>query len=75
MQNLQIPPEYRSIEEHIRRAQIQRSMAVGKLFGEAADALIRGAARMMRAMARGITAARDARTVEADVLLNRIVIR
>jgi hypothetical protein len=70
-----IPAEYKSIEAHIRRAHIERSMVMGRMFAYAADALWNGVSRTARAVANGFSAARDARTVEADALLNRLVVR
>ena len=75
MKDPRIPAEYRSIEEHIRRAHVERSMVMGRLFAHAADALWNSVSRMARAVVTGFSAARDARTVEADALLNRLVIR
>lgn len=70
-----IPAEYCSIEEHIRRAHVERAALLGQLIGNAANALWNGVSGTARAVFGGLSAARDARTVEADVLLDRIVMR
>jgi hypothetical protein len=75
MDTTRIPPEYKSIEEHIRRAHIERAAVLGELFARIADASWIGLSRIARAVVTGFSAARDARTVEADALLNRLVIR
>ena len=75
METRLIPAEYKNIEEHIRRAHVERAAMLGKLFAYMADASWNGVSRMLRAVFTGFSAARDARTVEADALLNRLVIR
>jgi hypothetical protein len=66
-----IPVEYASIEAHIRRARLERTVAVAKLFADGSDALGRGVSRVVGAVLGGFANARDARTIEADVLLKR----
>lgn len=70
-----LPVEYSSIEEHIRRAHVERAAVLGKLIGNAAEALWNGVSRAARAVFGSLSAARGARTVKADVLLDRIVMR
>jgi hypothetical protein len=75
MDTRRIPPEYLAIEEHIRRARIERAAMLGKVFASIAHASWNGVSRAARAVFGSLSAARNARTIEADVLLNRIVMR
>ena len=75
MKTRHIPVEYKNIEEHIRRAHVERAAMLGKVFAYLAHASWNGVSRMSRAVFTGFSAARDARTVEADALLNRLVTR
>jgi hypothetical protein len=70
-----IPTDYESIEAHIRRAHLERSVATAKVFADGADALGRGVSRVVGAILGSFANARDARTIEADALLQRKVIR
>jgi hypothetical protein len=63
------------IESRIRRARIERSLAIGYAIGEAGMAIGRGLRRLVRAIGRGVEAERDRRAIEADVFLKRSVPR
>ena len=75
MKNNLIPAEYESIEAHIRRARIERSVVVAQLLADGGVALGRGVARLARALLGGVGAACDARSVESHALMHRMVIR
>jgi hypothetical protein len=65
------PAGYEAIEAHIRRAHIQRSVALAQIFAAAADSLGRGVRRLARDVAASFNRTRPALTVEADALLGR----
>ena len=66
-------PEYAAIEEHIRRAHVERAVVLSHLI----VAGITRAAGVLRtvfaSVARGIEAGRDARSVEADAFMKRSI--
>jgi hypothetical protein len=66
-----LPEDYESIEAHIRRARLERSVAMAKIFADGADALGRGVSRVVGSVLSSFSGARDARTIEADALLRR----
>ena len=68
-------PEYATIEEHIRRARIERSVAVSRALVGAGEALVRGLKRLASAFGTNLEAERDRRAVEADAFLRRSVPR
>jgi hypothetical protein len=70
--------EYAAIQQHIRRANLQRSVETARILADAANALGHGvasAARFARAVLASMSQARHARTIEADALLGRNVLR
>ena len=69
------PTDFAVIEGHIRRARIERSVAVSQMFVPAGEAIGRGLRRLSDALARGLEAERDRRAVEADAFLKRSVPR
>jgi len=64
-------PEFASIEEHIRRAQLQRAARIGHLIGVAAEAILRGLKRAALAFGDGLAAERERRAIEADAFVRR----
>ena len=68
-------PEYAVIEEHIRRARIERSVAVSHALVGAGEAVVRGLKRVARAFGSNLEAERDRRAVESDAFLRRSVPR
>ena len=66
-----LPTEYASIEAHIRRARLERSVAVAKLFADGSDALARGISRVVGSVLGSFANAREAHTIEAEALLKR----
>ena len=71
MEERKVPTDYESIEAHIRRARIERSVAMAQVFADGADALGRGISRVVGSVLTGFSNARDAATIEADVLMKR----
>jgi hypothetical protein len=66
-------PDFASIEAHIRRARLQRSLALSQVFARAAVALGRGFRKLGESMSDGLAAERDRRAIEADAFLKRSV--
>jgi hypothetical protein len=66
-------PEFASLEAHIRRARIERSVAVAQSIATAGEAIGRGLRRFADVMGRGFDAERDRRAIEADSFLKRSV--
>ena len=68
-------PDFASLESHIRRARLERSLAVSQMLVSIGEAIGRGLRRAADAMGRGLDAERDRRAVEADAFLKRSVPR
>jgi len=66
-----LPPGYESIEAQIRRARAERSVIMGQAFADGVDALYRAVSRICNAILTSFGNARDAATIEADVLMKR----
>ena len=66
-------PEFISVEEHVRRAQAQRTVYIAHLIGLAAERIARGLKRVAIAFGDGLAAERDRRAIEADAFLKRAV--
>lgn len=66
-------PEFISVEEHIRRAQLQRSAHIAHLIAVGVDRLAKSLAQAARIMGDGINAEMDRRAIEADAFLKRAV--
>ncbi len=75
MDERNIPTDYESIEAHIRRARLERSVAMARMFADGTDALGRGISRVVGSVLHSFADARDAATIEADVLMKRSSIR
>jgi hypothetical protein len=75
MRNTISPTDFSAIEVHIRRARIERSVAVSQLFVAAGEAIGRGLRRLADAFSHGLEVERDRRAVEADAFLKRSVPR
>ena len=75
MEERKIPTDYESIEAHIRRARLERSVAMAKMFADGTDALGRGISRVVGSVLNSFSNARDAATIEADVLMKRSNVR
>ena len=68
-------PEFASIEPHIRKARLERSVAVSHALVAAGASIFRGLKKLGALMDRGYLAERDRRAIEADAFLKRAVPR
>jgi hypothetical protein len=68
-----IPTDFAVLEAHIRRARIERSVAIAQSIATIGEAIGRGLRRFANAMGRGLDAERDRRAIEADSFLKRSV--
>ena len=68
-------PDFAPIEEHIRRAQAQRSVYLAYAIAGAIDSAYRGLKRLADAMLGAPAAEHDRHAVESDAFLKRYVPR
>ena len=68
-------PEYAVIEGHIRRARVERAVAVSHMIVGVGETIGRGLRRLADSINRGLSAEMDRRAVEADAFLRRSVPR
>ena len=66
-------PEFISVEEHIRQAQLQRSAHVAHLIAVGLDRLAKRLRQAGITMSKGLDAEMDRRAIEADVFLRRAI--
>ncbi|HEX3061630.1 MAG TPA: hypothetical protein VHP55_03135 [Usitatibacter sp.] len=66
-------PEFLSVDEHVRRAQLQRSAHIAHLIAVGVDRLAQALKQAAHAMGDGLAAERDRRAIEADAFLRRAV--
>jgi hypothetical protein len=66
-------PQYDAVEEHIRRARLERSVAIAELFAEIVVRIGRGLKVLGSRFSDGLAAENDRRAIEADVFLRRSV--
>jgi hypothetical protein len=64
-------PEYAVIEDHIRRAHAERSVAIAHMIANAVEALVRGTRQLVDSLGRGIQAHHERQLIEADSFLKR----
>ena len=64
-------PEYRSIEEHIRRARAERAVAVAHMIANAIDATVRGFRQLRAGIAHGVKLERDVHALQVDSLFRK----
>jgi len=64
-------PEYREIEEHIRHARAERSVAIAHAIADAVVAVIRGFKQLRAGLAHGIKLERDIHALQVDALFRR----
>jgi hypothetical protein len=68
-------PEYAVIEEHIRRAKAERSVAIAHWIATTTDRVVRGIRNLAESMSRGIQAQHERQLIDADSFLKRSVPR
>lgn len=68
-------PDFAAIEQQVRRARLERSIAVGQVFANLAQKLGHAVTNALSSMQRGYEAERDRRAIEADAFLKRSVPR
>jgi hypothetical protein len=68
-------PEFTAIEDHIRRAQAERSLYLAHLIANGIDSMVRGTRRLFANLGRGLQADWEKRAIEADSFLKRSVPR
>lgn len=74
--NNKVPPmDFAAIESHIRRARIERSVALAASIAAIGEAIGRGLRRFADAMGRGLDVERERLAIEADSFLKRSVPR
>jgi hypothetical protein len=66
-------PEFIPVEEHIRRAQLERSAHIAHLIAVGMDRLARRLRQAAATMGKGLDAEMDRRAIEADVFLRRAI--
>lgn len=64
-------PEYSAIEEHIRRAHAERSVAIAHMIANAVAAVISGFRQMRAGLAHGVKLERDIHALQVDALFRR----
>jgi hypothetical protein len=70
-----IGPDFTSIEQHIRNANLQRAAYLGELVAEGAVALARSLKRLGHVIGRAYDVELDKRAIEADAFLRRSIAR
>ena len=68
-----VSTDFAVLESHIRRARIERSVALAESIAAVGEVIGRGLRRLATAMGRGLDAERDRRAIEADSFLKRSV--
>jgi len=64
-------PEYAPIEEHIRRARIERSVAIAHAIAGLVDTIVRGTRKIAESMSAVDAAEADRRAIAMDPFLQR----
>jgi hypothetical protein len=66
-------PDFATVEEHIRRARVERSVAIASMLSTLIVKAINGTKRLAEAASEGLAADRDNRAIEADAFVKRWV--
>jgi hypothetical protein len=64
-------PEYSAIEEHIRRARAERSVAIAHMLADAIASAARGLGRLKDGLFRGVKLENDIHALQVDALFRR----
>jgi hypothetical protein len=75
MSRIEIDPAFANIEEHIRKANLERTAYLGGLIAEGGVALGRSIKRLASVMGRAYDVELDKRAIEADAFLRRTITR
>jgi hypothetical protein len=68
-------PDYAAIQDHIRRARAERSVAIAQMIADGIESAVRGIRRFVADMGSGLQADWEKRAIEADSFLKRSVPR
>ena len=68
-------PEYRSIEEHIRRARAERSVVIATMLADATERTINGVKELWAGLRHGVKLERDIHALQVDALFRRMTPR
>ena len=68
-------PDFAAVEQHVRRAQVERGVYLAHVIASFIEATGRGLARIADSLGSGLAAERDRRAIEADSFLKRSVPR
>ena len=66
-------PEYSAIEEHIRRAHAERSVAIAHMIANAVEAAVRGFRQLREGLTHGVKLERDIHALQVDALFRRSI--
>jgi hypothetical protein len=66
-------PDFANVEQHVRRAHVERSVYLAHVIAEFLTSATRGFRKVADSMGSGLAAERDQRAVEADAFLKRSV--
>jgi hypothetical protein len=66
-------PDFATVERHVRRAHVERSVYLAHVIAEFVISASRGLRKVADSMGTGLAAERDRRAVEADAFLKRSV--
>ena len=66
-------PEFAQVEDLIRKAQLERSVAIATWLADVVVSVGRGIKRLVAATGSSLAAERDRRAIEADAFLKRSV--
>jgi hypothetical protein len=72
---IEIQPEFASIADHIRNANLERTAYLGELIAEGGVALARALKRLGDVIGRAYDVELDKRAIEADAFLRRSIPR
>ena len=66
-------PDFANIEEHIRRARLERSVAIATMLSNLIVATVKGGQKLLNAWSRGLGYQNNLRAIEADAFVKRWV--
>jgi len=66
-------PEYSAIEEHIRRARAERSVAIAHMIAGAVEAAVRGLRQLREGLLHRVKLEHDVHALQVDALFRRSI--